>query len=308
MRIFVLTGPTGVGKSEVAVALAERYGLEIISADSRQIYRYFDIGTAKPVQELRQRIPFHLIDFLEPDKSYSAADFARDARMTIKELIKAGRRFIVVGGSNFYLRALFKPLSNLPPAYPEIREQFLSLSSSQLYQRLKEIDPQRAAELHPNDRQRVMRALEVYRLTGKPFSQIAHQSCNDAIFSPVYAVLTMARERLYHRINERFEQMMAAGLLSEVHQLKKKGFGSNTPAAQSYGYAELFSYIEGKIGLDEAVKLAKKRTREFAKRQLIWLRSLKGAQWFEFTDTNDVVKRIEPLLLDLLDTDVNLKQ
>jgi len=300
LRIFVLTGPTGVGKSEVAMALAEKHRLEIISADSRQIYRYFDIGTAKPTPEQRQRVVFHLIDFLEPEQSYSAADFARDARRVITRLLREGRRFIIVGGSNFYLRALFKPLFNLPRADPRIRERFSSLSAAQLYQRLMAVDPKRAKELHPNDRQRVMRALEVYELTGKPFSHIAQQFPDEAEFQPVYAVLMMEREKLYHRINERFDQMMTAGLLEEVHRLKKMGYGSNIPVAQGYGYVELFSFLEGKIGLDEAVMLAKKRTREFAKRQLTWLRGLTGAYWFEFTSVNDVIRKIEPLLLDLL--------
>ncbi|MEO0019703.1 MAG: tRNA (adenosine(37)-N6)-dimethylallyltransferase MiaA [candidate division WOR-3 bacterium] len=300
MRIFVLTGPTGVGKSEVAVALAERFGLEIISADSRQIYRHFDIGTDKPSRQLRQQIPFHLIDILEPDQPYSAAEFARDARSVIEKITKARGKFIIVGGSVFYLRALFQPLFPVPRVDPAIRQKLQAEDTNRLYLRLKEVDPERANQLHPHDRQRIVRALEVYELTGKTFTQLSSEQKETTDLLPVYAVLTMPRERLYQRINERFDRMMANGLLEEVRSLKEMGFGTNTPAVQGYGYLELFLYLEGKIGLDEAVRLAKKRTRGYAKRQLTWLHSLKGAHWFEFTDIADVVSKIEPLLLDTL--------
>lgn len=300
MRVFVLTGPTGVGKSDVAVLLAERWGLNIISADSRQIYRYFDIGTDKPSNELRERITFHLIDILQPNQTYSAQDFARDARLVIEKIARAGGKFIIVGGSVFYLRALFKPLFRVPSVDPVIRQKLQTEDTNRLYLRLKEVDFERAAQIHPNDRQRIVRSLEVYELTGKTFTQLTSEQKESPEFLPVYAVLTMPRDRLYQRINERFDQMMARGLLDEVRSIKEMGFATNSPAVQGYGYFELFLHLEGKIGLDEAVKLAKKKTREYAKRQLTWLRSLKGAHWFEFTDIDDVVRKIEPHLLDTL--------
>ncbi len=300
MRIFVLTGPTGVGKTMVAVALARKYHLEIISADSRQIYRYFDIGTAKPSLPLRQEIAFHLIDFLEPNQSYSAAEFARDAKLIMKRLSEQGKRFIIVGGSNFYLRALFRPLFNLPKSDPAIRLQLTAVPIVQLYERLKMLDPQRAAQLHCNDRYRIVRALEIYELTGKTFSQLAKAREQKAEYLPVYAVLTMSRVRLYQQINERFDQMMASGLLEEVRQLKERGFGPDSPAAQGYGYRELFNYLDGKYDLTTAIMIAKRKTREFAKRQLTWLGSLSGANWFEMTTVDEVVQQVAGLLLDVL--------
>lgn len=300
MRVFVLTGPTGVGKSDVAVILAERYGLKIISADSRQIYRYFDIGTDKPSNELRERIAFHLIDILQPNQTYSAQDFARDARLVMEKIVRESGKFIIVGGSVFYLRALFKPLFKVPTADPVIRQKLQAEDTNRLYLRLKEVDHERAVQIHPNDRQRIVRALEVYELTGRTFTQLTAEQKEAPDFLPVYAVLTMPRDKLYQRINDRFDQMIAKGLLDEVRRLKEMGFGADTLAAQGYGYAELFLHLEDKISLDEAVKQAKKKTREYAKRQLTWLRSLKGAHWFEFTDVDDVVRMIEPLLLDTL--------
>ncbi len=300
MRVFVLTGPTGVGKTAVAVALAKKYQLEIISADSRQIYRYFNIGTDKPSLALRQEVTFHLIDFLEPDQNYSAVDFARDATLIMKKLSEEGRRFIIVGGANFYLRALFQPLFYLPKGGPAIRSQWATLSNLELYERLKSVDPQRASQLHRNDRYRIIRALEIYTLTGKRFSQLVEEQEQKIDYQPVYAVLTMPRSILYRQINDRFDRMMDSGLLDEVRYLKERGFGPDLPAAQSYGYRELFDYLEGKYDLNTAITIAKRRIRQFAKRQLTWLRSLRGARWFEMTTVEDTAQQMTGFLLDVL--------
>jgi len=299
MKVFVLTGPTGVGKSEVGVALAKNYDLDIISADSRQIYRYFDIGTDKPRPEERKQVRFHLIDFVEPSDNYSAADFARDARKIIANLIEQQRRFIIVGGANFYLHALFKPLFNVPRVNYELRSRLMTKSSAELYNQLKQLDPVRAAQLHPNDRQRIIRALEIYELTGKTFTEHTKEQTEGSDLQPFYVVLTMPRMLLYERINQRFDRMMAEGLLAEVQNLYRRGVGLNTPAAQGYGYRELFLYLEGKLGLISAVDLAKKRTREYAKRQLTWLHSLSAVNWVEVNSTIEAVGKIESLLLSV---------
>ncbi len=300
MKVFVLTGPTGVGKSEVAVLLARKFHLEIISADSRAIYRYLDIGTAKPAKELRAEIRFHLIDLIEPTERYSAVDYARDAEKVMKTLAESGRRFIIVGGAGFYLRALFQPLFPVPRHNPELRARLAKAPVAVLYHRLQTIDPQRARELHPHDRQRIIRALEVYELTGKTFTQLAASPKRETEFTPVYAVLTMERKRLYQRLEARFDQMMAAGLLDEVKRLKEMGLGQGTGVVKAYGYAELLRHLEGELTLEAAKALAKKRTKEYARRQLTWLRGLKTAHWFEFTTAAETALKLEPLLLDTL--------
>ncbi|MGB9741761.1 MAG: tRNA (adenosine(37)-N6)-dimethylallyltransferase MiaA [candidate division WOR-3 bacterium] len=296
MKVFVLTGPTAAGKTEIGIALAKKYELDIISADSRQIYRYFDIGTDKPGPEQRAQVKFHLIDFVEPSEIYSAADFARDALRIIKQLREQGRKFIIVGGANFYLRALFNPLFKAPQVDHLLRSRLMAMDSSQLYNRLKQIDPVRAAQLHPNDKQRIVRAIEVYEMTGKTFTQHIREQAAKTDLVPVYVVLTMPKLKLYEHIDQRFDRMMAAGLLNEVRTLRGKGFGLQSPAAQGYGYRELFLYLEGKFDLITAVKLAKKRTRDYAKRQLTWLRSLPDAYWFEVADKNEAINKIEPVL------------
>ncbi len=293
MKIFVLTGPTGVGKTEVAVELAQRYELDIISADSRQIYRYFDIGTAKPDRRLRELVKFYLIDFVEPDHTYSAAQFASDALEIINRLNTEGRKFIIVGGSNFYLRALFKPFFKVPPTNLMLRRHLMAQSSQELYRRLQTIDPERAAQLHPNDRQRIVRALEIYELTGKSFTQLTAEQNTQPLLQPFYVVLSMPKEQLYQRINQRFDQMIKDGLIDEIKQLRSRGWNVDCPAFQSYGYRELLLYLEGKIDLETAVQLAKKRTRDFARRQLTWLRSLSDVFWVEVPNLSEAFRKVE---------------
>ncbi|MCX7732149.1 MAG: tRNA (adenosine(37)-N6)-dimethylallyltransferase MiaA [candidate division WOR-3 bacterium] len=293
MKIFVLTGPTGVGKTEVAVELAQRYDLDIISADSRQIYRYFDIGTAKPDRRLRRQVKFYLIDFVEPDHTYSAAQFARDALEIINRLTREGRKFIIVGGSNFYLRALFNPFFKVPPTDFMLRKNLMAQSSQELYRRLQTIDPIRAAQIHPNDRQRIVRALEIYELTGKTFTQLRAEQNTQPLLQPFYVVLSMPKYQLYQRINQRFDQMVKNGLIDEIKQLRSRGWNVDCPAFQSYGYRELLLYLEGKIDLETAVQLAKKRTRDFARRQLTWLRSLSDVFWVEVLNLSEAFRKVE---------------
>lgn len=306
MRVLVICGPTGVGKTDVAVMLARRHRLEIISADSRQVYRHLDIGTAKPPPEVQREVKFHMIDHVEPDRLYSAADYARDALQIMRELKSSGRRFIVVGGSGFYLRALFQPFFEAPRYNPELRAHLNADPTASLYSRLQQVDPVRASQLHPHDRQRIIRALEIYELTGRRFSELTRERAAGIEFTPVYVVLNIERKRLYARIEERFEQMLAAGLLDEVRRLKQMGLEAGSYVTNAYGYAELLAYLEGKITLEEAVREAKRKTRAYARRQLIWFRKLKDARWLEFSSAEEVARRLEPLLLDVLEKDGNL--
>ncbi len=301
-RVLVLCGPTGVGKTAVAVELARKHRLEIISADSRQVYSWLDIGTAKPCPELRRELGIHMVDMVEPNRVYSAADFARDALAVMRRLRREGKRFIVAGGSGMYLKAVFEPFFEAPKPDPALRQRLEAETSLALYDRLRRVDPERADKLHPNDRQRVMRALEVYESTGKTMTEIARKAKVEAEveFGPVYAVLAMEREVLRRRLDARFDAMMDAGLLDEVRRLKESGFGRDTYVANAYGYAELLRHLDGELTLEQAVAEAKAKTRAYAKRQLTWFRSLKGAHWIECKDLADAVLGVEPLLGQVL--------
>ncbi|MGQ9678647.1 MAG: tRNA (adenosine(37)-N6)-dimethylallyltransferase MiaA [bacterium] len=300
MKVLVITGPTGVGKTDVAVILARKFGWEIISADSRQVYRHLDIGTAKPPPELQKEIKFHMIDEVEPNRLYSAADFARDAMQVMKRLKAEGKFFFVVGGSGFYLRALFKPFFNCPGYNPNLRARLRATSASVLYKQLMAIDPERANQLHPNDKQRVVRALEVYKLTGRRFSEFVKEKETKTPFIPVYVVLYMERKRLYANIEHRFDQMIRDGLIDEVRRLKKLGVTQNSYLMNAYGYTELLWYLEGKISLQEAIVQAKKKTKRYARRQLTWCRGLKGAHWIEVTTAAETAEKLSINFLDLV--------
>jgi tRNA dimethylallyltransferase len=302
LRVLVLCGPTGVGKTEVAVELARKFELEIISADSRQVYSWLDIGTAKPSPELRREVGIHMVDLVEPNQVYSAADFARDALAVMRRLQREGKRFMVAGGAGMYLKALFEPFFEAPRPDPALRKRLEADTSLTLHARLKHVDPERAAKLHPNDRQRVMRALEVYESTGKTMTELAKKAKVEAEveFEPVYAVLSMDREVLCRRLDARFDAMMRAGLLDEMRRLKESGFGRDTYVANAYGYAELLRHLAGELTLEQAVTEAKVKTRAYAKRQMTWFRSLKDAHWFECRDVAEAMLKIEPLLREVL--------
>lgn len=292
-----------MGKTEVAVELARKFKLEIISADSRQVCSWLDIGTAKPGPELRRELGIHMVDMVEPNRVYSAADFARDALAVMRRLQWEGKRFIVAGGSGMYLKALFEPFFEAPKPESALRNRLEVETSLALHDRLKQVDPERAAKLHPNDRQRVMRALEIYESTGKTMTELSRAKKSEAEFEPVYAVLTMERESLRRRIDARFDAMMRAGLLDEVRRLKESGFGRDTYVANAYGYAELLRYLDGELTLEQAVAEAKAKTRAYARRQVTWFRSLKDAHWVECGDTGDTVELVEPLLTKVLGRD-----
>jgi tRNA dimethylallyltransferase len=264
------------------------------------VYCWLDIGTAKPGPAVREGVGVHMVDMVEPNRRYSAADYARDALAVMRRLRGEGTGFIVVGGSGLYLRALFQPFFEAPKPDPALRRQLAGMPAAELHERLKGVDPARAARLHPNDRQRVMRALELHELTGRSMSELAQRAAPEPEFEPVYAVLNLAREALYRRIDVRFDEMMRAGLLAEVRRLKEAGFGRDTYVANAYGYAELLSYLDGEMSLEQAVAQAKAKSRAYARRQLTWFRALKPAQWFEFSGTEQTAALLEPLLAGVL--------
>lgn len=280
MPVIFITGPTAAGKSALAMALAAHYGGEIISADSAQVYRGMDIGTAKPSVHEQQQVGHHLLDVCDPAEPYSTARFVADARTAIREIQQRGHLPLVVGGTNLYLRALEFGISELPSADPALRESISAEAAAQgwpaMHRQLRELDPERAAQLHPNDGQRIQRALEIVQSTGKPVAHWYAQPRADAL-SPAplkLAVVPTSRERLRSSIAARFRKMMADGFLDEVVRLHQRGdLTRELPSIRSVGYRQLWAHLEGECGLEDAVERAIIATGQFAKRQMTWLNS-----------------------------------
>jgi tRNA dimethylallyltransferase len=273
-----LTGPTACGKTELALALAQRVPLEIVSMDSALVYRGLDIGTAKPSPAIRGTVPHHLIDILEPTESYSAGRFARDAGALIDEIRARGRLPLLVGGTLLYLRALRDGLSPLPRADRSVRAeldaQAAELGLKALHERLRRVDPAAAARIAPSDRQRIQRALEVHALTNRPISEL--QLADDERKRPAVLAIALvpeSRAELALRIERRFDAMVAAGFLGEVERLRARGdLNADMPAMRAVGYRQLWAHLDGHYTWDEARAKAIVATRQYAKRQLTWLR------------------------------------
>ncbi len=297
-RVLVILGPTGVGKTQVSLQLADILKGEIISFDSRQVYKFMDIGTAKPTEEERERIRHHLIGLISPDEKFTAANYGKKARQIIREIIERGKQPVAVGGSGLYLKALIEGFFQGPKANEEIRKRLQreaqEFGESHLFSRLKEVDPQATERIHPNDLVRIIRALEVYELTGKPISMWQR----DGEYEPfplqfVKIGLNLERERLYQRINQRTEEMISQGFLDEVRALKKKGFTPQLKALRTVGYQELFDYLEGKFDLQAAIEKIKLNTRHYAKKQLTWFRKDEEIIWMDVEDDNLIGKILE---------------
>ncbi len=284
-RVLVIVGPTGIGKTALAIKLAERLKGEIVSADSRQIYEFMTIGTAKPTSEELAAVPHHFIDIKTPDEYYSAGQFGSEARVCIVEIQKRGMQPMVVGGSGLYIRALidglFEPKIADERVKTNLKKEAAENGISVLHNRLKTIDPKTAAKLHPTDSQRIMRALEVFEVTGEPFSNFVDRKPQPAEFSPCIIGLTLERSELYKRIEERVDIMLELGLLDEVQELRKMGYGQDLNALQSVGYQEAFLYLDGKLSISEMAALIKQKTRNYAKRQMTWFRKDKRIDWVD---------------------------
>jgi len=275
---LVLTGPTATGKTELSILVAERLGGEIISMDSRQVYRGMDIGTAKATPAERARVPHHGLDLVDPDERYSAGRFARDARSWIREIRGRGRVPVLVGGTGFFLRALTHPLFREPPLPAEARarlERWMERQSDDvLLHWLEALDPDAAERLRGGGgRQRVMRALEIAILTGRPLGRW-HRSAEPEAppLRPLIFVLTLPRDVLYARINARVHAMVEAGLVDEVAALLERGYGPGDPGMNATGYPEFVAYLRGQSTLEEAIDATQRATRRYARRQLTWFR------------------------------------
>jgi tRNA dimethylallyltransferase len=274
-RVPVLVGPTASGKTAVSLELAGHLDAEIISADSRQIYKYMDIGTAKPTEADRMAVRHYFVDELLPDQDFNAGEFGRLGREIVTDIINRGKTPLVVGGSGLYIRALVDGFFEGPAADPETRrslyEQLHERGKDYLYEKLQDVDPVSASRMIPANTRRIIRALEVFRLTGVPISS-HHQHSIEPGFRPVIAGLEWERAQLYERINRRVDDMMADGLVDEVRRLRDLGYDPGLNALQTVGYREVFQYLDGKRSLDETVALIKQNTRRFAKRQITWFR------------------------------------
>lgn len=285
-RVVILLGPTGVGKSKLVLELAEAFGGEILSADSMQVYRYMDIGTAKPTPEDQKRVRHHLIDLVTPDQPFHAALYRTLGRKTIDQLYKRGKPIWVVGGTGLYIKALTQGLFPGPKIDPTVRERLKQEAKEKgeafLYQRLKEVDSKTASHLHPHDLFRLIRALEVFDSTGVPISFFREQHrFGERPYLSLKIGLKMDRKMLYRRIEERVDQMMERGFLQEVKKLMGMGYGSELKPMQSLGYKQLIQFLSKKIGWDEAVQQIKRDTRHYAKRQWTWFNGDPEVCWRE---------------------------
>jgi tRNA dimethylallyltransferase len=295
---ILLAGPTAAGKTSLAIELAQRLSTEIVNADSMQVYRYMDIGTAKPTPVERAQVLHHLIDVADPDEPFDAAKYAALARPVAEAIRASGRLPLVTGGTGLYLKALLRGIFPGPPSSPAIKEA-LAIEEKErglpaLYAELAAADPQVTSRIHPNDRQRVLRAVEVLRASGKPISfwQSMH-GFKTEIFPAVKIFVFRDREELYARIGRRVEQMIGQGFCAEVERLLSMGYGPELKPMQSLGYKEMVKHLQGEISLDHAVYLIQRETRHYAKRQFTWFKADPEYRWLHADDRDGILHCIE---------------
>jgi tRNA dimethylallyltransferase len=304
IKVPVILGPTAAGKTGLCVQLAQEFGSEILSCDSRQIYKYMNIGTAKPSQEELDKTQHWLIDIVEPSESYSAFRFARDALKIIRDRATQGRRVCICGGTGFYFQSLQKGLASSASAHEEFRERCSKKAEAEgresLHRELQDTDPHTAARLHPNDLTRIIRALEIFHQTGMPLSaQVTAAHPPDDIEFCVM-VVNVERDVLYKRIDRRVDSMMREGLAEEFQSLRNRGYVFSSPGMCCVGYKELFAVENGRITLSEAVEKIKQHTRNYAKRQITWFRHKIDGTWFDLSDpqaASEMKKRITSFII-----------
>jgi len=301
-RVVILLGPTGAGKSKVAIELAEELGGEIISADSMQVYRYMDIGTAKPTLEEQKRVRHHLINLVTPDQTFNAALYRTLGRKTIDQLDQDGKFIWVVGGTGLYIKTLTQGLFTSPQIDSGVRERLKQEAREKgedvLYQRLKRVDPKAASKLHPRDLFRTIRALEVLDSTGIPISFYREQHrFGERPYLTLKIGLETNRVALYHRIEQRVDQMIERGFLQEVQGLMEMGYGAELKPMQSLGYKQMVQFLLKRTGWAEAVREMKRDTRHYAKRQLTWFKADPEVHWRDVsTDREKVFLEVKSFL------------
>lgn len=300
-KIIILAGPTASGKTSLALRLATLFDGEIVSADSIQIYRHMDIGSAKPTPNEKARIYHHMIDIRDPNDEYSVGDYVRESRSVVESLINKKRIPFVVGGTGLYIRGLMGGLVDLPPSDPDLRARLLKQAhesgNDTLFDALKKVDIESANRIGAHNLPRIVRALEIFGLTGERMSDLVDRHVfQDRPYDAFFICISPKREVLYERIDNRVENMLKTGLLSEVINLRKMGYSSNLKSMQSLGYRHAAMILDEKSGFDEAVSLMKRDTRHYAKRQLTWFRSEPDAKWFDPCNFSAIETCIENFL------------
>lgn len=297
-KVVVVVGPTGVGKTKMGVALAKYFDGEVISGDSMQIYKLMNIGTAKVTTEEMGGIPHHLIDIKNPKENYSVKEFQEEVRLKIDEISARQKLPIIVGGTGLYIKATLYDyvFSESQIDHQEYIEKYKNYSNEELYEFLKKIDLESAASLHPNNRQRVLRAIAIYESTGTKKSDLLAKQEHKLLYDVKFIGLTLPRDVLYKRINERVDSMMNQGLLQEIEMLMKMNLSPELQSMKAIGYKEWFAYYQGNQNLEETIELIKKNSRNYAKRQYTWFNNQVPVKWFDvnlndFDDTvNNVIK------------------
>lgn len=300
-KIIVVCGPTGIGKTSTGIEIAGVFNGEIISADSMQVYRYMDIGTAKPTTDERARVHHHLIDIIDPVESFDAAQFAKSAHKVIIELHGRGITPFIVGGTGLYIKALVYGLFRAKPVDKNTRmrlkKEAVVRGTDFIYKRLSECDPGSAERIHPNDTYRIIRALEIYETTEKAISKYHREhKFADSPFKVLKIGLQINREALYDRINRRVDAMVDAKFVDEVKGLLEKGYSTDLKSMQAIGYRHMIDFIEGRISWDEALRTLKRDTRRYAKRQLTWFRADPEIEWIEPEQVKDIHGLIKSFL------------
>jgi tRNA dimethylallyltransferase len=296
-QVAVLVGPTAAGKTAVAIDLALHLGAEIVNADSLQVYRELDIGTAKPTPEERGLVRHHLVDIVDPDEPYDAARYSRDARRVVADLVERGVPPLVAGGTGLYIKALLHGLFTEGGACPAIRgrlrEELRTRGLDSLYERLGRVDPETARRLPPGDTYRILRALEVAEAAGRPLSALLNEHrFRDSPYIALKIGLNLPREELYARIDQRVEYMLAAGWLEEVEHLLTR-YGATIKPLKSLGYRHLIAFLKGDMGWDEALQQIKQDTRRYAKRQLTWFKGDPEVRWFHPGQTREMLALLQ---------------
>ena len=307
-KILCIVGPTASGKTALALEIAAKIDAEIISADSRQIYKQLTIGTAKPSEDELRTVPHHFIDILTPDTHFSAGDFAEQGRRAIAAIIARTKLPIITGGTGLYVEALVDGLFEGPPIQPELRIQLEEKAEAEggeeLLEDLRKVDPVAAQRMLPTNIRRIIRALEVYYTTGIPITVHHEQQQHDQMYHAVFAGLAWDRKSLYERINRRVDQMLDAGFLDEVGRLIEMGYDERYKSLQTVGYKEAFAYIRHEVTFDRMVELMKQNTRRFAKRQLTWFRPDARICWYPIADE----KEIGDIAVKILQTNDRLRR
>jgi tRNA dimethylallyltransferase len=302
MNLAALVGPTAVGKTEISLLLARTLNAEIISCDSMQVYRGMDIGTAKTGLQERTIVPHHLLDIVDPDVNFTVADYKKMAQDSIRDIAGRGKLPLLVGGTGLYYQAVvdnydFFPIEAQDATRRKWEKELLKVGLDNLYQRLQLIDKDYADKIGPNDKKRIIRGLEVFDLTGRPFSSL--QNRNRGFYNLCAIGLFMDREDLYRRIENRVDRMIEQGLIDEVKQLMEKGYDLSCNAMQALGYKQVFYYLQGYLSYEEMIRDIKKETRRFAKRQFTWFNKDKRIKWInvsDFSSSNELTDIVSKMI------------